>query len=409
MKLKRAMLAACALALALPVCAAGEEEGAAEALLPQGVSISVDVTEAGGSHLELPEAVLEAAQDGQMTEDTALDAVEDPVAALNALIRERLGVDEAMQVSQRAGAQIMQTARVYDDGKLASIALLWEGTQADGLDGCSVRTLALDLATGGEIGFDALFDDPAAAVSHMEAIIGAEIVDGLSVYMEYADLLPMPQNCFSFDENGLTVYYPEERYRYFDEKSGAVHFAWFEIAAWIGEESPVYALSRAQEADGDALVEQLSTGRFPGAMGAAAVGDGLGDVLGRLTLLADPDYTDSAKVYLFEEPELRGFAVEIPKYAETADADTPVSAIRCARIAMYGLETGASLRSDVLALLGEPSAFLTYDGGDAADAMLEPGESVIYGMGDFVLEAHFDAQDVLSCLILHDAMPEGLY
>ena len=124
MKLKRAMLAACALALALPVCAAGEEESAEEALLPQGVSISVDVTEAGGSHLELPEAVLEAAQDGQTTEDTALDAAEDPVAALNALIRERLGVDEALQVSQRAGAQIMQTARVYDDGKLASIALL---------------------------------------------------------------------------------------------------------------------------------------------------------------------------------------------------------------------------------------------------------------------------------------------
>lgn len=403
--LKKAMLAACALALTLSVCAAGEEESAAQALLPQGVSISVGVTEAGGSHLELPEAVLEAAQDAQ----TAEDAADDPLAALNVLIRERLGAAEAMQISQRAGAQIMQTARVYDDGRLASIALLWEGTQADGMDGCSVRALSLDLETGGEIGFDALFDDPEAAVSRMEAIIEEEIVDGLSDYMEYADLLPMPRDCFSFDENGLTVYYPEERYRYFGGKSGAVHFAWFEIAQWIGGESPVYALSRSQAADEHALIEQLSAGRFPGAMGAAAVGERLGDVLGRLTLLSDPDYTDSAKVYLFEEPQLRGFAVEIPKYAETAEADTPVSAIRCARISMHGLETGDSLREDVLALLGEPSAFKAYDGGDAADAMLEPGESLFYEAGDIVLEAHLDALGVLSCLILHDAMPEGLY
>lgn len=406
MMMKKAMLAACALALALPVCAAGEEESAAQALLPEGISISVDVTEASGSHLELPSAVLEAAQ---TAEDAGADAAGERMTALNALIRERLGVDEAMQVSQRAGAQIMQTARVYDDGKLASIALLWEGTQAGGLDGCSVRALSLDLATGAEIGFDALFDDPEAAVSRMEAIIDEEIVGGLSDYMEYADLLPMPRDCFSFDESGLTVYYPEERYRYFGGKSGAVHFAWFEIAQWIGEESPVYALSRAQAADEHALTEQLSKGRFPGVMGAAAVGDRLGDVLGKLTLLCDPDYTDSAKVYLFEEPQLRGFAVEIPKYAETAEVDTPVSAIRCARISMYGLETGASLREDVLALLGEPSAFRNYDSGDAADAMLEPGESLFYKVGDVVLEAHLDALGVLSCMILHDTMPEGLY
>ena len=406
MMMKKAMLAACALALALPVCAAGEEESAAQALLPEGISISVDVTEASGSHLELPCAVLEAAQ---TAEDAGADAAGEQMTALNALIRERLGVDEAMQVSQRAGAQIMQTAHVYDDGKLASIALLWEGTQAGGLDGCSVRALSLDLATGGEIGFDALFDDPEAAVSRMEAIIDEEIVGGLSDYMEYADLLPMPRDCFSFDESGLTVYYPEERYRYFGGKSGAVHFAWFEIAQWIGEESPVYALSRAQAADEHALIDQLSEGRFPGVMGAAAVGDRLGDVLGKLTLLCDPDYTDSAKVYLFEEPQLRGFAVEIPKYAETAEVDTPVSAIRCARISMYGLETGASLREDVLALLGEPSAFRNYDSGDAADAMLEPGESLFYKVGDVVLEAHLDALGVLSCLILHDTMPEGLY
>ena len=40
---------------------------------------------------------------------------------------------------------------------------------------------------------------------------------------------------------------------------------------------------------------------------------------------------------------------------------------------------------------------------------VEPGESLFYEAGEVVLEAHFDAQGVLSCLILRDAMPEGLY
>lgn len=44
--------------------------------------------------------------------------------------------------------------------------------------------------------------------------------------------------------------------------------------------------------------------------------------------MTDPDYTKDSQVYLFEEAALRGWAVEIPKYAETDEADTPISAIR---------------------------------------------------------------------------------
>ena len=41
--------------------------------------------------------------------------------------------------------------------------------------------------------------------------------------------------------------------------------------------------------------------------------------------------------------------------------------------------------------------------------MLEPGESLIYTMQGFVLEAHLDEGGVLSCLVLHASLPERLY
>ena len=60
-------------------------------------------------------------------------------------------------------------------------------------------------------------------------------------------------------------------------------------------------------------------------------------------------------------------------------------------------------------LLGEPERTALYDADDAADMMLEPGESLIYTMQGYVLEAHLDGGGVLSCLILHASLPESLY
>ncbi|MFR5794452.1 MAG: hypothetical protein ACLUI3_01990 [Christensenellales bacterium] len=80
----------------------------------------------------------------------------------------------------------------------------------------------------------------------------------------------MPRDAYAVDEYGLTVFYPDDSYRYFDEQSGAVQFAWHELAAYIGESSPVYSGAcagrheRAGRRGGD--------GRLPGPMTRAAVG-----------------------------------------------------------------------------------------------------------------------------------------
>ena len=116
------------------------------------------------------------------------------------------------------------------------------------------------------------------------------------------------------------------------------------------------------------------------------------------------------RIYLVYPVErLRGFAVEIPKYAETAEEDTPISAIRASRIATCGLMTGKTTAEELYAIFGEPKMTIVYDEDAAADALLEPGESLFFEEMETVLQAHFDEDGVLSCLILRTAMPESLF
>ena len=348
-----------------------------------------------------------------MPEENGNDEQMEAMMNANMLIQTRFPLAQYMMSMNRvqgSGADmgISQTLRLYEDGKTASMAVLWQGEQADGTRGSSVQALALDLETGEEIVFDTLFADPQAAAAELEAIVSDKIADSLSDYMEYADLLPMPLDSFSYDENGLTVYYPQERYLYFSGRSGAVHFAWHEIDHLIAENGPVYAVSRPRQADASAVEAQAAKGKLPGAM-TFGVGDSLGDALSALTLLSDPDYTRESLVYQFEEEALRGFALEIPKYAETPEEETPISAVRSSRAELFGLVTGENVREEAVSLLGEPDRIQAYDGDRAADMMLVSGESLLYGMENHVLQLHFDAEGVLDTIILRSAMPDPLY
>lgn len=326
----------------------------------------------------------------------------DPVRmAMEMQIEARFEQEKALAAADRAGAHIVQEGSVYQDERMVSMARTWNGEQADGTDGSSAAALTLNLETGMEIYLDELFDDPQAAFVHMENIIEDEILDTMSDYMEYCDLLPMPQNSYSVNELGLTVYWPQDRYRYFSEECGSVTFLWHEIADYIPESSPVYALSRPQEMNVSRIRGALALGRFDGVLNVK-----IGMELGRVkseALLADPDYTTDALVYPLER--VRGFAVEIPKYAETQEDETPVSAIRASSISYHGLTTGKTEMAEVYWIFGEPAASRVYDEDAAADALLEPGESLFFEEMDRVLQAHFDEEGVLSCLILRNALP----
>jgi len=374
-------VAAMMLALMLPACALGE----------------IAMTELSDADSGSTLAAFEIAQDSALS-DMARMAIEMQIEA-------RFAQKAALSLLDRAGAQIAQEGRLYQDGRIASMARTWQGEQQNGRDGSSAAALTVSLETGFEIYMDELFADFDGAVAAMEAIIEADVLDGMNAYMENTDLLPMPTTSFFVDETGLTVFYPQERYSYFDGKSGSVTFYWHEIAEFIGEGSPVYALSRPQKADSEAI--RSGAGSFGNEW--IALGKPLGEAMEPCDLTDEPDYTTSAVVYASGDARLRGVSVEIPKYAETAPEATPISAVRHSRISFHGLTTGRSTREDVVQLLGEPDAVLAYSEDAAYDALLTPGESLLYTCEGCVLEAHMDDGGVLSCLILRDAMPETLY
>ena len=351
-----------------------------------------------------------SAEETQTEENTpAPDATPNPALLMaNGLIESCFEQTKAAQLTQRAGAEIIQGGETHTLGNVASLVLRWNGTQPDGTVGSAVRALVLDRTTGEEIRLEQLFDDADAAIGAMERIIEDDVLPELSDYMEYSELLPMPRDAYAVDEYGLTVFYPDDSYRYFDEQSGAVQFAWHELAAYIGESSPVYEAAHAQ-GDMNALADAAGDGRLPGPMTRAAVGQKLGEALSAYTLLTDPDYTKDSRVYLFEEASLRGWAVEIPKYAETDEAETPISAIRTTRADVCGLIVGKTTRAELTALLGEPLETRVYDADEAADRMLEAGESLFFALSGRILQAHVDENSVLQCLILRDAIPEALY
>lgn len=330
----------------------------------------------------------------------------DPVLmAIDMQIEARFAQEQAKKELDRTDTGLWQAGDVYQDGKVASMWRSWQGEQADSVEGSFHAALTVNLETGAEIYLDEVLTDYDAAIAEMERIIERDVLDGMSGYLEYDELLPMPVNSFSFNERGLTVYWDKERYRYFDGEAGSLTFLWHEIADYIGESSPAYALSRPKEIDVAALRADMALGAFDDDLDCRLYME-LGKA-GHMYSLGDPDYTTDALVYPLER--MRGFAVEIPKYAETDEEETPISAIRASRIAVHGLMTGKTTVETLYAIFGEPVKTLVLDEEDAQDAMLEPGESLFFEDMDSVLQAHFDEDGLLACLILRTAMPESLY
>lgn len=144
-------------------------------------------------------------------------------------------------------------------------------------------------------------------------------------------------------------------------------------------------------------------------MERAAIGQKLGEVLSAYTLLTDPDYTKDSQVYLFEEAALRGWAVEIPKYAEAEKRIRRFRGSPPLRASICGLTMEKRRKTELIERLGEPKETRSYDADSAADRMLEAGESLFFELSGRILQAHVNENGVLSCLILRDAMPEDLY
>lgn len=298
-------------------------------------------------------------------------------------------------------ATLLMDTAVYQKGDVLSVAVSRRGEQADGSLGDSVTAMVFDLKTGDRIPLEALFADPQASLGAMEGIIETEIGGSLNAYMENAKITPMPRDNYSIDALGVTVYYPASQYSMVSGSAGACQFYFYELEDGLSELGKTLSAAEETADAAKGIRDAVSAGAFPNWVADVKLGEPIGTYMKEYTQLTDPDYTLESRVYLFEEPQLRGMSLETWLYAECEEEEAPLTAIRAARIDLFGTRPGISTLAECEKLLGAPDGRATLDENDAVDLMLEPGDSLFYVSGENTLEIHADQQGVVSCLILY--------
>ena len=207
-----------------------------------------------------------------------------------------------------------------------------------------VRTALLDAETGEPLPLETVFSDLDALQEFLDGYVEENVREELNTYLDADELLPVPLDTVYFSADGVTLYYPAERFQYFSGHAGAVQLQWYELRGLLVEE-PASPLPLAPGGRIDALLEACGS-------------------------LTDPDLVQGGEIYEFEAPVLRGVQA-------IADESGLVTAVRYGRFSLSGAEPGME-RSNVEALLGAPDAAAEISAAAASYLRLEPGVQAIY-------------------------------
>lgn len=242
--------------------------------------------------------------------------------------------------------------------------------------------------------------EPLATIAQVEPIGPKKLLDLMIV-------APCTGNTLAKLALGITVYYPASQYSMVSGSAGACQFYYYELEDGLSELGKALFASEETADAAKGIRDAVAAGSFPNWVADVKLGEPIGTYMKEYTLLTDPDYTLESRVYLFEEPQLRGMSLETWLYAECEEEEAPLTAIRAARIDLFGIRPGISTLAECEKLLGAPDGRVTRDEDDAVDLMLEPGDSLFYVSGENTLEIHADEQGVVSCLILYSGKRMG--
>lgn len=245
------------------------------------------------------------------------------------------------QVDRQASALALPEGR-----QVLSLRLTAEGNLRFGRYDQIVRTALLDAETGEEIGLEAIFPDPDALQEFLDAYVEENVLDGLNTYLDASDLLPVPLDAVSFDDQGVTFHYPTNRFRFFSGHAGAVQLQWYEL-------------------------RELTALSEMGAPLPLEPGGSIDELLETYGSLTEPDLVTGGELYEFEAPALRGVQA-------IADDTGRVIAVRYARFEWRGITPGMS-REEVEALLSSADVTVDLDADTAVYLWVQPGTRADYG------------------------------
>lgn len=353
-----------------------------------GVQISDISTEIGESFVRYPQL--------NGMDDLSIQAAINDAIVNDAIISQRL---ITLSMLQPGGTGLEVSYKAYLQGSLFSTVISAKGLMETMRSGHTYTALSFDLLTGARLTIDDIFTDPASAVSWMEEQLLGKFTDELSNYLEHADVTPLPIDSFSFDQNGITFYYPYEQFSLLDGYSGAVQFQYGELQAFLitaehsvpsrlGAVLPAYTDEQMKEM----IVSAVSQGALPYI--PVTLGDALPDLIAKYRLSRTPDQYPGGRYFQFDDPAFRQVIILSDLLTSGYEASV-VEGILATRMNLYGIQTGVTDRARWHVILGEPSAFVELDSSLAADYGLPVGIADYYTIANRQLMLYADENDIL--------------
>lgn len=294
------------------------------------------------------------------------------------------------------GSQKLQVSYQADlvDDRFFSVVLSAKGKLPGVRDGHAYTALTYDLTTGDRATLDSLFADVDAAVAQMEKTAEMTLSEELNGYMEYSDILPLPADSFTLDENGITFWYPAEQFSLLSGYSGACQF-WYEELEGLWLENPVPAMTDAERKE--KIAASISGGSLPHV--PVVLGQRMPEVTESYRLLRTPDEFPGGRYFVLEDPQFRQILI-ISDSVQSGYEDSVVEGIQLKRGGLYDLLIGRTEQQRWRAVLGEPDEVIDFTENMAYDYNLPMGECDVYHYGENELRLHADENGVLCAIQL---------
>ena len=266
--------------------------------------------------------------------------------------------------------------------------------------------LNVDLTDGSDIAFDRLFTDEESLRRDLEEYLDYGVGPELSAHLRNSELTPVPE-VFGLTETGLTLYYPMERLSTLSDRAGAVTILWYELREHLRLRDDdiltrigARAMLTPAPDSGARIRAAVEAGTIPGV--PVTLGGSVQEATDAYRMLTDPDLYQDGRMFALEDAAFRQVWLLTDALTEKTWDRSVIKGLRADRFNLWGLYPGLD-RQAVEAMLGQPDTVLALDA-DMADAYrLVPGESLYYNYTGVQLRLHFDAEGLLTSLIITQA------
>ena len=357
------------------------------------VTIVDNATEIGDNYVRYPQ--LDGMDDStlqQMINNTIVD---------EANILQRLVTLSSLQ---QGGTGLQVSYSTYMHNALFTTTISAYGTMDNLRSGHSYTALAYDLISGERLTIADFFTDPEATVAWMEEQLLANMDDAFSYYLEHADITPLPSDSFSFDQNGITFYYPYQQFALLSGYSASAQFQYGELQEFLipNENSVPVRLNAFLPQYTDVQIKEnieaiVAKGMLPYL--DVTLGDSVFDLITDYGLTRTPDHFQGGRYFQFEAPAFRNILIMSDALADGYEASI-VEGILAMRMNLYGIQTGVTEQKRWREILGEPSVSVYYDSFLAADYGLPICTADYYSIANRQLILFADESGVLYAIRL---------